>query len=221
MMALGAAGWWYNWHLASARGEFSIKLCVFVPLALAGGLLLAVRPDWAGPWRADSTRSRKIAMIAVIVVMAVGSAIEFFSLRQVLEQRAPRQKVIAWSPEMGTPTIPVSLAARTRQPEPEPPAIDFLGRPYRLGAFNQRPHGMWEFVTAGETVANWTTLLTLIDRPDARTRADLDRLAEGILDAYRSRGAKILMAKTMGQTPESVYNYAVAAFDETQEQRYE
>ena len=80
---------------------------------------------------------------------------------------------------------------------------------------------MWEFVTGGETVDNWKTLLTIIDRPDARTREDLDRLAEGILSAYRSRGGRILMAKTIGQTPEAVFNYALAAFDEPGEQRYE
>jgi len=41
---------------------------------------------------------------------------------------------------------------------------------------------MWEFAAPNETVANWTTLLTIVDRPDARTRPDLDRLAQGILD---------------------------------------
>jgi hypothetical protein len=99
--------------------------------------------------------------------------------------------------------------------------MSLLGKTNRHGTFNQRHNGMWEFVTGGETVANWTTLLTVIDRPDARTRADLDRLAEGILSTYRSRGARVLLAKTMGSSPETVFNYAVVAFDEPNEHRIE
>src|SRR5207247_923712 len=90
-----------------------------------------------------------------------------------------------------------------------------------LRSFNQKSNATWEFVTAGETTDDWTTLLTIIDRPDARTREDLDRLAEGILSAYRSRNGRILAAKTMGQTPATVFNYVVAAFDEPGQQWYE
>jgi hypothetical protein len=215
-MLFGAVGYWYNWHLATTRGEFVIKLCVFVPVAVSGGLLILLRPDWTGPLRKDSTRGHKIALFAVVGFMAVGSGVEFFRLKHYLAERAPQQRVIAFSPSMGTPVIPASLAARVASP-----SITFLGRQYRLGSFNQRSNAMWEFVTGADTADNWKTLLTIIDRPDARTREDLDRLAEGILSAYRSRGGRILMAKTMGQTPETVFNYMVAAFDEPGEQRYE
>lgn len=54
-------------------------------------------------------------------------------------------------------------------------AIDFLGKPYHPGAFSAKPHPMWEFVTGQETVQNWTTLLTLIERSDAHSPQDLDR----------------------------------------------
>ena len=214
-MLFGVIAWWYNWHLAATTGGFLIKACVFVPLAESGGLLLLLRPEWAGPWRKDATRGQKTAVMAVLVFTTVGSGIEFLRLERYVSRRAPRQKIIAWTPAMGTPAIPASLAAREN-----PPSVTFLDREYRLGSFNQRPNPMWEFVAGNETVENWTTLLTVIDRPDAHTRAELDRLAEGILSNYRSRG-QILAAKTMGQTPESVYNYIVAAFEEPSQQRYE
>jgi hypothetical protein len=107
------------------------------------------------------------------------------------------------------------------QPTAPAPAIDFLARTYRLGSFNQKPNAMWEFVTAGETVAGWTTLLTLIDRPDAHSRQDLDRLAEGIKSNYESHGGKILKAQTMRAASGAAYNYLVVAFEEPAKHRFE
>lgn len=43
------------------------------------------------------------------------------------------------------------------------------------GSFNQEANAMWEFVSAPETVA------------------DMDRLAQGALDTYKTRGAKVAM----------------------------
>src|SRR5215470_9644252 len=60
MIAIGLGGWWYNWHLAATEGQFYIKLCLLGPLGLAGGILMLVRPEWAGPLRSDSTRAHKI-----------------------------------------------------------------------------------------------------------------------------------------------------------------
>ena len=79
---------------------------------------------------------------------------------------------------------------------------------------------MWELVSEGETVDNWKTLVTTVERPDTRTREDLGRLAEGI-SSYRSRGGQILAAKTMGQSPKDAFNYVVALFDEPAQQRCE
>ena len=101
------------------------------------------------------------------------------------------------------------------------PSINFLARPYRLGSYNQKTNPMWEFVSAGETVETWTTLLTLIDRPDAHSLPELDRLAEGLKNTYQSNGAKILMAKTMADASGTKYNYLVVAFDEAAKHRYE
>src|SRR5262249_48913692 len=137
-------------------------------------------------------------------------------LDRYINEQAPRPKVIAVTPGMFWPTIPTSLESRMA-----PSTITFLGRQYRLGAFNPRPNAMWEFITDAETVDNGKTLLTIIERPDARTPEDLDRLAEGVLSSYRSRGGKILAAKTVGQTAGGVFNYVVAAFDKLAERRCE
>lgn len=107
------------------------------------------------------------------------------------------------------------------QPPAASPAVNFLGRSYRLGSFNQKSHAMWEFVSAGETVTTWTSLLTLIDRPDARTRQDLDRLAEGVQSNYESHGGKILKAQTMRDASGTAYNYMVVAFEEAGKHRFE
>jgi len=100
-------------------------------------------------------------------------------------------------------------------------SIVFLGRTYRLASFNQKSNPMWEFVSANETVNNWTTLLTIIDRPDAQTRPDLDRLSQGILDNYKSHHGKILVAKTVADASGTPFNYLAAAFDEPADHRFE
>ena len=101
------------------------------------------------------------------------------------------------------------------------PPILFLGRQYYLASFNQKTNPMWEFTSANETVNNWTTLVTIIDRPDAKTRPELDRLAQGILDHYKSHGGKILLAQTMVDKAGAPFNYLAAAFDEPALHRYE
>jgi hypothetical protein len=215
MIAAGFAGWWYNRHLAATQGQFYIKLCVFVPLAIFGGLLMAVRPDLAGPLRPGSTRPQKAALFTIIGLMAVLSGMEFFHLKQ-----ATTRKVVytPWTPAMGTPYLPVSSAVTAGAAAPE---IAFLGRRYHLASFNQQTNPQWEFVAPGETVNDWKTLITLIDRPDAHTKPELDRLAEGIMGTYKSHGAKILMAKTMQEPGGAPYNYMVAAFEEPATQRFE
>src|SRR5436305_9003929 len=70
MVVAGIAGFLYNRHLAATSHEFYIKLCVFAPLAVFGGLLMAIRPEWAGPYRPDSSRNQKIALFSVIGLMA-------------------------------------------------------------------------------------------------------------------------------------------------------
>lgn len=101
------------------------------------------------------------------------------------------------------------------------PPLTFLSKQYTLGSFNQKVQPTWEYVTGGETVANWTTLITLIDRPDAKTAPDLDRLAEGVLQTYKSNGGRILLAKTMKDKAGVPFDYMVAAFEEPAKNRFE
>lgn len=205
MIAIGLAGRWYNWHLATTADHFYIKATLLGPLGVFGGLLLLIRPDWAGPGRKDSTPAHKAALIAVIALMAVGGGIDFYLLQHVGTHRA---SLIPIPPGGFTPVL---AAAQD---------LNFLGLTYRLGAFNQKTNATWEFITADETIDDWKTLLTVIDRPDARTKQEMDRLAEGIMANYKSHGARILMAKTM-QDAGGVFNYMVAAFEEPGPQRYE
>jgi hypothetical protein len=206
MIAIGIGGWWYNWHLAATEGHFYIKLCLLGPLGLAGGILMLVRPEWAGPLQSDSTRAHKAALFAAIGFMAVASGIDMYLLKY---SRPARPSFTAWSPSLGTPSISGA------------PEMTFLDRTYRLGSFNQKQNATWEFVTRDETIGDWKTLLTIIDRPDARTREELDRLAEGIMAAYKSHGARILAAKTMHEDSGAAFNYMVAAFEEPGKQRLE
>jgi hypothetical protein len=101
------------------------------------------------------------------------------------------------------------------------PPLTFLSKSYTLGSFNQKSKPTWEYVTGGESVNNWTTLITLIDRQDARTVADLDRLAQGVTDTYKSNGGRILLAKTLKDKTGAAFDYAVVAFEEPAKNRFE
>src|SRR6476646_2423049 len=76
----GIAGWWYNRHLAATQGQFYIKLCLFGPLGVSGGLLMLIRHDWAGPLRPGSTRAQKVALFSVLGFMAIGSGLEMYHM---------------------------------------------------------------------------------------------------------------------------------------------
>jgi hypothetical protein len=97
-------------------------------------------------------------------------------------------------------------------------SINFLNRTYT--SFNQKASALWEFTSNKEPIDNWTTLLTLVDRPDAKTIQDLDRLAQGILDTYKAKGGKILSARTM-QSQQGPFNYILVAFDQPAAKRWE
>ena len=107
------------------------------------------------------------------------------------------------------------------QAPPAAPTINLLARTYRLGSFNQKNQATWEFIAGGEKIDEWSTLVTLIDRPDAHTREELDRLSEGIVSTYKSHGGQILSAKTMSGDSGGVFNYMVAAFEEPGKHRLE
>lgn len=117
--------------------------------------------------------------------------------------------------------IPVMLSSLAGITVANAETVSFLGQTYQLASFNQKANPMWEFVRTPENVNNWTTLLTIVDRPEARTRQDLDRLSQGILDTYKSSGGRVLMAKTMADAAGTPYNYMVVAFDQPAQHRFE
>jgi hypothetical protein len=98
--------------------------------------------------------------------------------------------------------------------------VNFMGKTYTLASHNQRASALWEFTTDHETVQNWTTLLTLVDRPDAKSMPDMDRLSQGIMDQYKSSGGQMLLAKTMSAAGKP-FNYMIVAFEQAAMRRYE
>ena len=208
MIAFGIATRWYNWHLLHTTGEFYVKATLMAPAGVAGGLLMLLRPDWVGRLRKDSPRAQKLTVWAVIAVMAVGGGIDFYLLEHARSALAAR---------LAPPVIQQKVFAPVFA---EAPAIPFLSKTYKLASFHRNKNPMWEFTADGESVNDWSTLFTVIDRPDASTREQLDRLAEGVLADYKSHGAKLLVARTMQDTA-GVFNYMVAAFEEPARNRYE
>lgn len=104
MIFAGIGGWYYNHHLAAAEGEFYIRLFVFAPLGIFGGILLLLRPEWVGPIRKNSLRAQKVSLGVVIGLMAVISGIDMYLLTRT---RAPERfhapSRTNWSPDLGTP----------------------------------------------------------------------------------------------------------------------
>jgi hypothetical protein len=101
------------------------------------------------------------------------------------------------------------------------PSITFLSRPYHLGSFSQTDRPLWEFVPSGETIDNWTTLVSVVDRSDAHTLPDLDRVSEGVMANYKAHHAVILRATTSHDAAGKPFNYIVVAFDGPAKHRYE
>jgi hypothetical protein len=79
-IAVGVAGWWYNWHLLRTEHQFYPKLTLLGPLGLFGGLLMIFRPEWAGPLRNDSSKAHKLVLIGLIVLMALGAGLDYYLL---------------------------------------------------------------------------------------------------------------------------------------------
>jgi len=93
--------------------------------------------------------------------------------------------------------------------------LTFMGKTYDLASHNEtNNHPMWEFTTGSEPIDRWTTLFTLIDRPEAHTREDLDRLSQGVMEFYKTQGGQVLLAKTLQNSSGVPFNYMVAAFEQ-------
>jgi hypothetical protein len=102
------------------------------------------------------------------------------------------------------------------------PKLTFMNSVYTLASHNEKNnHPMWEFTTGGEPIDQWNSLVTLIDRPEAKTMEEMDRLSQGIMEVYTTHGGKVLKAQTFQDTSGKPFNYMVAAFDEPQAHRFE
>jgi hypothetical protein len=49
-------------------------------MGVFGGLLMIFRPEWTGPLHAESPQAQKTALIALIVLMALGAGLDFYLL---------------------------------------------------------------------------------------------------------------------------------------------
>lgn len=72
--------WWLNWHTVMTQGHYSIKLTILAPLCLFGGLLMALRPEWSGPWQTDASAARKITTIGLLALVIAVSGVDFYFL---------------------------------------------------------------------------------------------------------------------------------------------
>jgi hypothetical protein len=118
--------------------------------------------------------------------------------------------------------------ARAGLAAPAPPAkpgeaasVSFLAKTYTLASYNERAKPMWEFTTGAETVDNWTTLVTLIDRPEATSLPQLDQVSEGVMQSYQSAGGRILRAETLKDKHGKPFNFMAASFDDPKSHRLE
>jgi len=100
------------------------------------------------------------------------------------------------------------------------PTLNLFSKTYTLGSYNQKYHPTWEFV-ANEDINSWTTLVTLMERTDAKTVADMDKLSEGVMSTYKNAGGRVLTAKTLKNQAGAPFNYMLVAFEEPAKQRFE
>jgi len=97
----------------------------------------------------------------------------------------------------------------------------FLNKTYTLKGIAPAPGRMWEFAPEGETLENWTTLVTLIDRPDAADLKAMDQVSQGILEHYQKNGGQIMMAKSLKGSDGQPFNFLIGAFDQKAHHRFE
>lgn len=77
-IVLGLAAWWYEWHMLMTEGRYSIRLGVFAPLGVFGGLLMIFYPEAAGPMRPDTPKPQKVATLVTLALFAVASGINMY-----------------------------------------------------------------------------------------------------------------------------------------------
>jgi hypothetical protein len=101
--------------------------------------------------------------------------------------------------------------------------MTFLSKSYSLGSFSQsETSALWECVSGGETVDNWTTLISLMEhRYPGSGRPELDHWAEVVMRTYKSNGGQIQVAKQMKDKAGVAFYYVVVAYDEPENHRFE
>jgi hypothetical protein len=123
---------------------------------------------------------------------------------------------------MVSATITAGLAFHAGAKEKAMSTLNFMGKTYQLASHNEKNNRpMWEFTTGGEPIDQWTTLFTLIDRPEAQSKVQLDQLSEGVMQFYKTHGGQVLAAKTMKGASGEPFNYLVAAFEQPQTHTFE
>ena len=72
---------WLNWHLLVTSGYYYVALVFFAPAILFFGLLVVVRPDYAGPAPGEAdARPRTAVMILFLVLMLAASGLNWYLL---------------------------------------------------------------------------------------------------------------------------------------------
>lgn len=104
---------------------------------------------------------------------------------------------------------------------PAGPEVKMLNRIYRLAYYGKSNYEMWEFTSGAETVDNWTTLVTILNYPEATSLQRMDQLSEGLIKVYKSSGGQVLKAKSQQDAFGGVCNTIIVAFDEADAKRYE
>ena len=100
------------------------------------------------------------------------------------------------------------------------PAVHFLSKTFHLVSFHEKDQPTWQFVTGDETMDNWTTLFTIVDRPDVRPGKELDKLAEDVKSDIAAHGGKVLVSTKM-QDINGDFIYLVLGHDEAAKNTYE
>jgi hypothetical protein len=94
-----------------------------------------------------------------------------------------------------------------------------MGHSYHLASFNQKDKPTWQFVGGDEAVGTWTTMFTIVDRPEAHANSNLEKLAEGVKADYEAHGNRVLISQALFDPKGEAYHYLVVSFDERSKNR--
>ena len=61
---------YYNWHLLTSDGSYSMKLAAFGPIGVVGGIFLLLFPGKAG--KPETTKDKVIVLVVFVVGVLAG-----------------------------------------------------------------------------------------------------------------------------------------------------